>query len=100
MVIVQIDSNNSKPTESLRGHNLKPYQANTQDPYITAYLKTDALPLTFVIGDGKEYNSEKQKYLNQPLKQNTSYIAFLRFFENQVNSIKTELLCSYFVGSN
>jgi hypothetical protein len=93
MVIVQIDSNNSKPTESLRGHNLKPYQANTQDPYITAYLKTDALPLAFVIGDGKEYNSEKQKYFNQPLEQNSSYILFLRFFENQVNSVNTERFC-------
>jgi hypothetical protein len=96
MVIVQIASDNPKPVESLRGNNLKPYQANTQDPYITAYLKTDALPLTFVIGDGKEYNSEKQIYFNQPLKQNTSYILFLRFFETQVNSVNTELLCSYF----
>jgi hypothetical protein len=96
MVIVQIASDNPKPVESLKASDLKPYEANTQDPYITAYLKTDALPLTFVIGDGKEYNSEKQKYFNQPLKQNTSYIAFLRFFETQVISVNTELLCSYF----
>ncbi|CAB3995578.1 Hypothetical predicted protein [Paramuricea clavata] len=90
MVIVQISSDNPKPVESLKASNLKPYQANTQDPYITAYLKTDALPLTFVIGDGKEYNSEKQKYFNQPLKQNSSYILFLRFFENQNSYYSTE----------
>ena len=96
MVIVQIASDNPKPVESLNASDLKPYEANTQDPYITAYLKTDALPLTFVIGDGKEYNSEKQKYFNQPLKQNSSYILFFRFFENQVNSVNTELFCSYF----
>ncbi|CAB4007476.1 ---NA---, partial [Paramuricea clavata] len=90
MVIVQIASDNPRPVESLNASDLKPYQANTQDPYITAYLKTDALPLAFVIGDGKEYNSEKQKYFNQPLKQNSSYIAFLRFFETQNSYYSTK----------
>ncbi|CAB3999522.1 Hypothetical predicted protein [Paramuricea clavata] len=54
-----------------------------KDPYVTAYLKADVLPLTIVIGDGNEYNSEKEKYINQPLKLNSIYIAFLRFFESQ-----------------
>ena len=84
MVIVQNAKSSSTPSETLRTSDLEPYKANKNDPYVTAYLKTDVLPLTFVIGDGKEYNSEKEKYVNQPLKQNSSYIVFLRFFENQV----------------
>ncbi len=88
MVIVQSAKSSSTLSENLRTSDLKPYQANISDPYVAAYLKTDVLPLTFVIGDGKEYNSEKEKYVNQPLKQNSSYIVFLRFFENQVNISK------------
>ena len=62
------------------------YQRNVKVPYVTAYIKADVLPWTFVIGDGREYNSEDKKYLNQPLKQNSKYIAFLRFYENEVNT--------------
>jgi hypothetical protein len=86
MVIVQRVTSSQTPSENIRTSKLKPYQTSTQDPYITAYLKAaDVLPLTFVIGDGREYNSEKEKYFNQPLEQNSSYLVFLRFFENQVN---------------
>ena len=88
MVIVQSAKSSSTLSENLGTSDLKPYQANINDPYVTAYLKIDVLPLTFVVGDGKEYNSEKEKYVNQPLKQNSSYIVFLRFFENQVNISK------------
>ncbi len=88
MVIVQNVKSSLTPSKNLRTSDLKPYKANKNDPFVTAYLKTDVLPLTFVIGDGKEYNSEKEKYVNQPLKQNSNYIVFLRFFENQVNIIK------------
>ena len=88
MVIVQNAKSSSTPSENLRTSDLKPYKANKNDPFVTAYLKTDVLPLTFVIGDGKEYNSEKEKYVNQPLKQNSNYIVSLRFFENQVNICK------------
>lgn len=84
MIIVQNTKSSSTRSENLRTIDLKPYQKNTQDPYVTAYLKADVLPLTFVIGDGKEYNSEKEKFANQPLKKNSNYIVFLRFFENQV----------------
>jgi hypothetical protein len=84
MVIVQNAISSSVLSENLRTSNLKPYQANTKDPYVTAYLKADVLPLVFVIGDGKDYNSEKEKYSNQPLKQNSSHIVFLRFFESEV----------------
>ncbi len=87
MVIVQIATKTPTPVEDIKNRDLKPYQANTQDPYITAYLKADVLPLTFVIGDGNEYNSTYERYFNQPLKQNSSYIVFLRCFENEVNSI-------------
>ena len=88
MVIVQNAKSSSIPSENLRTSDLKPYKTNIKDPYITAYLKADVLPLTFVIGDGKEYSSEKEKYFNQPLKQNSNYIVFLRYFENQVNISK------------
>jgi hypothetical protein len=83
MIIVQVAPKINE-VEDIGESDLKPYQANTQDPYVTAYLKADVLPLTFVIGDGMQYNSEKQRYSNQPLKQNSSYIVFLRFFESPV----------------
>ena len=87
MVIVQSAKSSSIPSENLRTSDLKPYQANINDPYVTAVLITDVLPVMLVIGDGKEYNSGKEKYFNQPLKHNSSYIVFLRFFENQVNIV-------------
>ena len=87
MIIVQLATKSPTPVEDIQTEDLKPYQTDTKDPYIAAYLKTHVLPFTFVIGDGKEYNSKKQKYLNQPLEQNSNYIVFLRFFENQVNSV-------------
>jgi hypothetical protein len=90
MIIVKVAPKIRKVGE-LGKSDLKPYHANTKDPYVTAYLKADVLPKTFVIGDGQEYNSEKEKYSNQPLEQNSSYIAFLRFFESEVNSFKIEL---------
>ncbi|CAB4019763.1 receptor-type tyrosine- phosphatase F-like [Paramuricea clavata] len=89
MIIVQVAPKINE-VEDIGESDLKPYQANTQDPYVTAYLKADVLPLTFVIGDGMQYNSEKQRYSNQPLKQNSSYIVFLRFFESQDSYYSTE----------
>ena len=90
-VMVIVATEKRKTVEDIETNELKAYKANTKDPYITAYLKTDVLSSPFVIGDGKEYNSEKEKYVNQPLKQNSSYIVFLRFFENEVNSAKQNL---------
>ena len=92
LIVVQSGTNNPTSSENLRSSNLKPYQANINDPYVTAYLKTDVLPLLFVVGDGKNYNSDKETYFNQPLKQNSRYIVFLRFFENQVSRIKIVIL--------
>jgi hypothetical protein len=91
MIIVKVAPKN-RGVNKIGKSDLKQYRANTKDLYVTAYLKADVLPLTFVIGDGMEYNSDKENYFNQPLKQNSSYIAFLRFFESQVNSVKTELV--------
>ena len=88
MVIVRIATKSPTSVEKIKTNDLKPYKTNTQDPYIVAYFKTNILPLTFEIGNGSEHYHNSQKYINQPLKQNTSYIVFLRFFENKVNLIK------------
>ena len=88
MVIVQIASSNPASSEDIETNKLQPYRENKMDPYVAAYLKADVLPLTFVIGDGKEYNFENKNYFNQPLKQDSGYIVFLRYFESKVNSIK------------
>ena len=56
MVIVQVAPKTPTPVQDIQSNDLKPYQTNTHDPYITAYLKAEFLPLTFVIGDGREYN--------------------------------------------
>ena len=82
IVVVQSVKSGQTPSENIKTSDLKPCQTNKQDPYITAYLKANVLPVTIAVGDGKEYNSEKQKYVNQPLKQNSNYVVFLRFFES------------------
>ena len=84
LIIVQSAPNNPTSSGNLRTSDLKPYQKNIKDPYVTAYLKANVLPRTFVIGDGKKYNSEKETYLNQPLRQDSNYIVFVRFLENEV----------------
>ncbi len=85
MVIVQIASSNPVSSEDIETNKLQPHSGNKNGPYVTAYLKANVLPLTFVIGDGKDYNMiENEKYSNEPLGQNTSYIVFLRFFESRV----------------
>ena len=97
MVIVQMAPKNPTPVENIQTNDLKPYQYNTQDPYITAYFNADILPSTFVIGDGKKYNYKEEKYINEPLKQNSSYIVFLRFFETKVNSATIrKFVCIFF----
>ncbi|XP_028402594.1 receptor-type tyrosine-protein phosphatase F-like isoform X2 [Dendronephthya gigantea] len=83
MVIVQSSANDQVSSEDIKTSDLKNFQSNTRDPYITAYLKADVLPLMFVIGDGKSYNSEDENYHNQPLTANSNYVVFLRFFESQ-----------------
>ncbi|XP_028402580.1 receptor-type tyrosine-protein phosphatase delta-like isoform X10 [Dendronephthya gigantea] len=90
MIIVKTAENILKPVEEIKTSDLKPYQSNTQDPYITAYLKTDVLPSSFVIGDGKEYKYKNMIYVNQRLQPNSSYNVFLRFFESQRFFYSTE----------
>ena len=94
MVIVQVGTGRQQPVEDIRTSDLMPYEVNTQNPYVTAYLKADDIPKTFVIGDGNEYSSEKVNYFNQPLKENTSYSVFLRYFESKV-SIFMKWIISY-----
>jgi hypothetical protein len=100
MIIVQVAPKN-RGVEDIGKSDLKPYQENMNVPYVTAYLKADVLPLTFVIGDGKEYNSEKEKYFNQLLEQNSNYIVFLRFFESRVLSVRRPIfsICPPPLGS-
>ncbi|XP_028399357.1 uncharacterized protein LOC114522808 [Dendronephthya gigantea] len=84
LIIVQRATSSSQtPSEDIKTSKLRPYQSDTQDLYITAYLRADVLPLSFVIGDGKKYSYENVTYVNQPLQPNTSYNVFLRFFESQ-----------------
>ena len=85
MIIVQSSMSSHVSSEDITTSDLKKYQRNTRDPYIAAYLNADVLPLTFVIGDSKNYSFEIDNYRNQPLTANSSYNVFLRFFESQVN---------------
>ena len=87
MVIVQSYHENRSNVEDIKTSNLKPYKGNTPNPYITAYFKIDSGgPLRFIVGNGKKYEYKNKMYLNKPLEQNSSYIVFLRYFENEVNS--------------
>ena len=88
MVNVQSSTSSQVSSEDIKTSDLKNYQPNTREPYITANVKADVLPSMFVIGDGKNYSSEIHEYLNQPLTANSSYIVFLRFFESQVYKYK------------
>ena len=85
MVIVQRAPRNQK-VEDIGTADLRPYQANKRHgPYITAYFKVNSSrPSTFVIGDGRTYKFGEKYYINQPLEQNSTYIAFLRYFDNEV----------------
>ena len=89
MVIVQSASESRGNVENIRTKDLKPYQANREGRYIAAYFPINSgSPFTFVIGDGKEHQFKKEKYLNKPLEQNSTYVMFLRYFEEVNNSIK------------
>ena len=85
MVIVQIGTKSQRSVEEIKTSYLKPYQENTRDFYVTAYLKAADRSPSFVIGDSKEYSSANKTYFNQPLTENTDYIVFLRFFESEVS---------------
>ena len=91
MVIVQVDTGRQQPVEDIRTSDFIPYEVNTQNPYVIAYLKVDDIPKTFMIGDGNEYNSEKVNYVNQPLKENTSYSVLLRYFEGKDSEDKLNI---------
>ena len=97
MVIVQRaprDREVKLKVEEIGTADLKPYQSNNRrGPYITAYFKVNSsTPTTFVIGDGRRYKFGEKYYINQPLEQNSKYIAFLRYFDDEV------LLLSVYTG--
>ena len=91
MVIILNARSSSRFSENIETTELKSYQTKTKDPYITAYLKADVLPLTFIIGDGKEYNSESRNFFNHPLNPDSNYTVLLRFFESEVNFINLKV---------
>ncbi|XP_028416881.1 uncharacterized protein LOC114541103 isoform X2 [Dendronephthya gigantea] len=90
IVIIQRAASSVTSSESIETNDIKSYQRDTKDPYVTAYLKRDVLPLSFLIGDGKEHNSETEKYFNNPLNPDSNYIVFLRFFESKKSYYSTE----------
>ncbi|XP_028413353.1 uncharacterized protein LOC114536224 [Dendronephthya gigantea] len=90
MIIVQNSKSGPVSSKIIKTSDLTKYRSNTQDPYITGYLKADVLPLTFVIGDGKIYGSENENYPNKPLTANSNYFVFLRFFKSQNSYYSTE----------
>ena len=94
MVVIKIGKSSEKPTENIETSELKPYIKNKQDPYITAYFQLyKKKSLAFVIGGGSMYRFESKNtsYVNHPLEQNSSYIVFLRFFENAVRLLNIEI---------
>ena len=97
MVIVQSAQRNPKPTKDIKTTELKPYQNDKESPYITAYLNADDLPLNFVIGDGKEYNSGNERYFNKPLQRNSSQIVFLRYFESKVHQTNSVRIIFFYL---
>ncbi|XP_028413335.1 uncharacterized protein LOC114536208 isoform X2 [Dendronephthya gigantea] len=90
MIIVQRTTNRPAPREDDDTNKLKLCQENNQDRYVAAYLRAELLPLSFVIGDDKEYNSENVTYVNHYLQGNTSYRVFVRFFESEKSYYSTE----------
>lgn len=89
MVIVQSAFEDREKVEDIRTSDLKPYQANTQSRYVTAYFKVDSgTSSTFEIGDGKKYEYNGKYYVNKPLVQNSTYVVFFRYFENEVINSK------------
>ena len=86
MVVVQVGTKSPGPVEGIKTNELKPYRSSKTDLYVAAYLNVQpVMRSTFVIGNGKNYTLNDTNYFNKPLKQNSSYRVFLRFFENEVN---------------
>ena len=87
MVVVQVGTKSPRPIENIKTIELQPYRSNKTDLYVAAYLNVERVASTFVVGNGKTYKLNDINYFNKPLKQNSSYRVFLRFFENEVNFI-------------
>ena len=84
LIIIQAATASTKITDAYQPNQLKPFSADSSDPYVTAGFSYDNLPKTFVVGDGGTYKLDNTNYINQPLKANTPYILFVRFIETEV----------------
>ena len=84
LIIVQATTSSKKNSGTYQPNQLKPFSADSSNPYVTADFSYDNLPKTFVVGDGGTYKLDNKNYINQPLKANTPYILFVRFIETEV----------------
>ena len=84
LVIVQAGTNGKKTSDLYASNEVKPFSAGSSDPYVTAGFKHSNLPTTFVIGDGNSYTFGGENYVNQPLKEKTTYILFVMYIESEV----------------
>ena len=84
LVIVQAAANKKKTSELYASNEVKPFSAGSSDPYVTAGFNHSNLPTTFVIGNGNSYTFGGENYVNQPLKEKTTYILFVMYIESEV----------------
>ena len=82
LIIVQAATTSTKISDAYQNNELRPFSTGASVPYVTARFSYNNLPNTFVVGDGGR--TSNKKYINQPLKANTEYILFVRFFETEV----------------
>ena len=97
MIIVQASTSSKKNSDTYQHNQLKPFSADSSDPYVTAGFSYDNLPKTFVVGDGGTYTLDNTNYINQPLKANAPYILFVRFIETEVLFVFfiSTMLCAF-----
>ena len=99
LIIVQASTSSKKNSDTYQHNQLKPFSADSSDPYVTAGFSYDNLPKTFVVGDGGTYTLDNTNYINQPLKANTPYILFVRFIETEVLFVFfiSTMLCAFWL---
>ena len=99
LIIIQAATASTKISDAYQPNQLKPFSADSSDPYVTAGFNYDNLPQTFVVGDGGTYTLGNKNYINQPLKANTPYILFVRFIETEVLFVFfiSTLLCAFWL---
>lgn len=99
LVIVQASTTASKRPNEYQIKEL--YNGGSSGPYVTAVLSSSDVKGTFVIGNGESYSSGISPVVNRPLKEKTDYIIFLRYIENEVNSLfPYKYLPSHFIRTS